>query len=136
VREHDDVRPIPFRRDPLRQSTGGDADETAPREDFEGSCPLADEVRGRLETGSRVYATTRKERNATGVGVPADRLGDVARLLVVCEEAHERPSALTVERREEKRKRRLRDARVRREVVDECAETLARGERVDEAGEW
>ena len=135
LREHDDVGPIRLRRNPLRERARGDADEPAAREDVERARALADEVRGRLETGSGVHAAAREERDAIGVDVPADGLGDVARLLVLGEQADERPPELAVQRREEERERGLRDARVRREVVRERAEALARGERVDETGE-
>ncbi len=82
-----------------------------------------------------MHASTRKERDSPGIRVPADRLGDVAGLLVLGEQAEERPREFAVQGCEEEREHRFRDASVRREVVRERAEALARGERFDEAGE-
>ena len=78
------------RRNPFRERAGGDADEPAAREDLERARPLADEVSGRLEPGSCVHAAAREQRYPVGVEVPGDGLGDVARLLVLREQADER----------------------------------------------
>jgi hypothetical protein len=79
-------------------------------------------------------AAAREERDAIGIAVPADRFRDVASLLVLGEEAHERARELALERREHERQGRLRHARIRREVVRERLEPLARDERFDEPG--
>ena len=103
--------------------------------DVERPRALADEVSGRLEPRPCVHAAAREQRHAVGVEVPGDGLGDVARLLVLREQADERAAEIHVQRREDEWERRLGDTRVRRKVVRERTEAVARGERVDEAGE-
>ena len=65
----------------------------------------------------------------------ASEIGDVARLLVLSEQADERAAEIHVQCREDEWERRLGDTRVRRKVVRERTEAVARGESVDEAGE-
>ncbi len=91
-------------------------------------------MRGWLEPGARANAAARKERDRRGVDVPADRVGEVARFLVLGDEADERALERRVKGGEEQRKRGLGHTRVRRERVDECAEPLARGELLDDPG--
>jgi hypothetical protein len=83
-----------------------------------------------------MHTSTREKCDSSGIDVPTEGVGNVARLLVLREQADERPPDLTVKRCENERERRLRDTRVRREVVRERAKALTRGESVDEAGEW
>ena len=135
TREPDELRAIIRGRHAFRERASGDADHAAACEDVERAGTLADEVGRRLESGAGTHATAREEGHARGIGVPADSLGDVTCLLVLGEEADERALERTMQRREEKRERRLRNAGVRREGVDERAEALIRGERVDETGE-
>jgi hypothetical protein len=82
-----------------------------------------------------MHASAREERDSCGVDIPTDRVRDVACLLILGEQADEGAPDFPVKRCEDERERGLRDARVRREVVRERTEPLARGERVDEAGE-
>ena len=117
-------------------SARAETQTSPPRSSYlERASTLADEVRGRLEAGSCVNATAREQCDVCRIDVPADRLGEVTRFLVLGEEAHERAAERAVERGEEERESRLGDARVRREVVRECAKALALGERVDEPRE-
>ena len=122
-------------RNALGERARRDADEPAAFDYLERASALADEVRGRLEAGSCVNATAREQCDLCRIDVPADRLGEVTRFLVLGEEAHERAAECAMERGEEEREDRLGDTRVRREVVRECAEALALGECVDEPRE-
>ncbi len=70
-----------------------------------------------------------------GIAVPGDRLGGVPRLLVLREQADDGSRELLVQRGEHERKRGLGDAGGAREVGEERAKALARGELLDEAGE-
>ena len=64
---------------------------------------------------------------------PAGGLGDVARVGVLGREDDERPAELLVERRDQQRERRFRDARACvRELLEERAEALAVGELANE----
>jgi hypothetical protein len=98
----------------------------------ERSRALADEMGRRLEPGAGANAAARKECYHGGVDVPAERVGGVTRLLVVGEEADERPPEAGVKRREDEGKNRLRDARVRGEVIEVRLEALAPRECLDE----
>ena len=110
----DRAGPFCLRRDAFGQRARRDADEPAPREDVERAGALADEVGGRLEARSRPHAATRKEGDTSGVGVPTDRLGDVACLLVLGEQAYERSVEACVERGEGEREQGLGDPRAGR----------------------
>jgi hypothetical protein len=90
-------------------------------------------MRRRLETRSHTHTAAREKRDTVGIPVPADRLRDVSGFLVLGEETDERASELAVERREDEREGGLRHPRVRRKVVGEREEALARGEGVHEA---
>jgi hypothetical protein len=81
----------------------GEADETAGRENLERPRSLPDQVRGRLEARGRADASARQERDSGRVDEPPDRLGDVARLLVLGEQAGERAAECRVKRGEEER---------------------------------
>ena len=80
-------------------------------------------------------ASAREQCNLCRIDVPANRLGEITRFLVLGEEAHERAAERPVERGEKKRENRLRHTRVRGEVVCECAKAFAFGESVDEPQE-
>ena len=136
ARQADDRGPFLGRRHALGERARRHADEPSVAQDVERASPFADQVRGRLEARVDAHATARQERDGRGVDVPADSLGDVARVLVLGEQADERTVERRVQRREEERQRGLGHTRVRRERVDERAEALARSELVDEPGEW
>ena len=92
-------------------------------------------MRGRLEPRLGLYAAAWEEPDGVGIHVPGDRVGGVAGVLVLGEEADERRPERREQRREDKRERGLRDACVRRERVGERAEALARGKLIDESAE-
>ena len=123
------------RRDALGERPRRDADEPASFDYLERASALPDEVSGWLEAGSRVNPAAREQCDLCRIDVPADRLGEIARFLVLGEEAHERAAERAVECGEKKRENRLGDACVRREVVCECAKAFALGESVDEPRE-
>ena len=87
--------------------------QTSPprREDVERAGPLADEVRRRLEAGAPADTAARQQRDALRAEEPAGRLGGVAGVGVLGQEAHEAPLELLVQRREQQRQHRLGDAR-------------------------
>ena len=122
-------------RNALGERARRDADEPASFDYLERASTLPDQVGGRLEAGSCVNATAREQCDLCRIDVPADRLGEITRFLVLGEEAHERAAERAVERGEEKRENRLGHTRVRREVVCECAKAFALGESVDEPRE-
>ena len=117
------------------EGTCGGRDEAALGEHRERPGALPDEVRRGLEPGADADATAREQRDGRRVDVPGDRLGRVARVLVLGQDAEERPAAGLDECREDERERRLGDARRGREIVRERAEGLALGEGRDEAVE-
>ena len=79
--------------------------------------------------------TAWEQCNLCRIDVPADRLGQITRFLILGEEAHERAAERAVERGEKKRENRLGYPRVRREVVCKCAKAFALGESVNEPRE-
>ncbi len=135
VHEADDVRAILGRRHSLGERAGGHADDPSAREDVERAGALTDEVRGGQKPGTEADTAAREESDELRIEVPADGLRNVASVLVLGKEADEGTFDRCVQCREEERKRRLGDARIRRERVRERAEALALGELVDEAGE-
>src|SRR4029450_2429655 len=85
--------------------------------------------RGALEPRAPADAPARKERHVLVADEPAGGLGDVARIGVLGREHDERPAELLVQRRDQERKRRLRDARAGlRKLLEERAKALAFGE--------
>jgi hypothetical protein len=82
-----------------------------------------------------VNPAAREQCDLCRIDVPADRLGEITRFLVLGEEAYERAAERAVECGEEKRENRLGDTRIRREIVRECAKAFALGESVDEPRE-
>jgi hypothetical protein len=100
-RQTDRVGSLLRRRQALCERAGRDAHEPAGREHLESTGPLADEMRRGLQTRARADAAAREQRDGSGIDVPADRLGDVACLLVLREQACDRPRKRRVERRED-----------------------------------
>ena len=127
-------RPGPQRdgRHPFRKRSRGGADEPAGGEDVERAGALADEVRRRLETGRQRDAAARQQRDVLGADEPGRTLGRVPSVGVLGEQNEQRPSELVVERREQERQRRLRDAGSRRQRLDEGLKALTGGELRDE----
>ena len=85
------LRPLAARRQPLRERERGRAHEPPAGEDVERACPLADEVRRRLEPGVPADAAARQEPDARLAEEPACGLGGVARVGVLRQHADERP---------------------------------------------
>ena len=98
------------RRHSLGESPRRDADEAAVGEHGERTGALADEVCRRLEAGTEANAAARKQRDTRRIAVPGDRLGRVARLFVLGEQADERARERLVQGGEDERQRGLRDA--------------------------
>ena len=107
------------------------ADEPAAREHVERAGPLADEVRRRLEPGAPADAAARQQPDALGAEEPARRLGRVARVGVLGQDADERAAELLVERGEQRAaapartRARARAARRRSAWRRSCAGKLA-----------
>jgi hypothetical protein len=114
-------------RDPLRRPDRGGADQASGREHLEGAGALADEVRRRLEPAPPAHAARGEEADPLLAEVPARRLGGVAGVPVVGEDADERPAASVVEGREEQREQRLGDAR-RARLLEKPEQALAAGQ--------
>jgi hypothetical protein len=125
-----------LRRHPFRERPRGCTDETAPSEDLERAGPLADEVGRGSEPRVCAHASAREEGDGVGGRKPADGLGSVACVFVLGENTDERPCERRVERSEDERQRRLRDASAAGEGVDKRAESLALCELIDEAVKW
>ena len=123
---------VSARRRRLGERGRGGADEPARGQHVEGAGALADEVRRRLEARLPPHTATGQQRDALLAEKPADRLGRVARVGVVSQEADERPAELLPERGQDERQRRLGDARTGRERLRERLQALVRGELADE----
>ena len=112
------------------------ADEPAGGEDVESTCPLADEVRRRLQARAPAHAAAREERDAVVAEEPGGGLGDVARVGVLGREHDERAAELLVRAANDERQRRLGDTRARLgQRLGERAEALTLGELADEGVE-
>ena len=85
---------------------------------------LADEVRRRTQPGVPAHAAARQQGDALRPEVPRGGLGEVARVGVLGNEDRERPPELLVQRRDDERQRRLRDARARRQRLRELRQPL------------
>ena len=120
------------RRHAFGERHRGGADEAAAAEDIERTCALADQVRRRLEPRAPVDAAARQQRDVLGAEEPAGRVGRVARVGVLWQEAHERAIELLVQGREEQREHGLRDPRPGRQCGDVLLQALVRAERGDE----
>ena len=121
------------RRHALGERRGGRADEAAGGEDVEGASPLADEMRRGLEARAPADAAAREERYQVVAEKPRGRFCDVSRVRVLGGQDDQRSAELLVQRGEEERQRRLRDAGARvRQLLQERAEALAVGELADE----
>ena len=135
LRELDRRRAGFERRHSLGDCARGRQHEPALVENRERARSLADEVRGRLEAGVRVHATTRQECNVRRLDVPADRLCGVPGVLVLGKQDQKRPTEGLEERCEHERQRGLGDARIGRQRIDECAKPFAGGKLDDEWAE-
>ncbi len=125
--DHDADRlgPLVARWDPLGERRRGGPHETARGEHVERARPLADEVRRRGEPRLPAHAAARQERDPLGAQVPARRLGEVARVGVLGRQRDEPAPELLVERRDDERQRRVRDARADGKRLGELAQALA-----------
>ena len=91
------------RRHELGERGRRGADDPAGGEHVERACPLAHEVRRRLEPGLPADAAAREERDVFLAEVPGRRLGRVPGVRVLGEQQSKRPAETEVERREEER---------------------------------
>ena len=121
----DRLRPLVAWWDPLGERRRRRPHETARGEHVERARPLADEVRRRGEPRLPAHAAARQERDPLGAQVPARRLGEVARVGVLGRQRDEPAAELLVERRDDERQRRVRDARADGERLGELAQALA-----------
>ena len=80
-------------------------------------------------------AAAREERDRAAAGEPRDAVGRVARVGVLGQQDEQRAAELGVQRREDERQERLRDAGARRHRGGERLEALGRGEPVNEGDE-
>ncbi len=99
-------------------------DEAAACEHGERTSALADEVRRRLEAGLPANTSRRQIADRLFAEEPRCRLGRVARVRVLRQQADERPLEPLVQRGKHERERRLRDARTRRQRLNELSEPL------------
>ena len=134
-RQPDRLRPVERRRHALRECGGRRADEAAAGEDVECPSPLADEMRRRLEARAPVDAAARQQGDVLGTEEPPGRLGRVAGVRVLRQEAHERPFELLVQRGEQERQHGLGDPCTGGERGGELLQGLVRAERGDEGVE-
>jgi hypothetical protein len=131
----DGLWPFLRSRHALRKRARRHADQPATAQDVERAGALADQMCRWLETGARVHPATGEKRHRRGIEVPADAFGEVACLLVFRDQADERAGEVGVQRRQQERQDRLRDACVGREGVREGAEAVGARERLDETGQ-
>ena len=109
------------------------ADEPAGGKDVEGTRPLADEVRRRLEARAPAHPAAREERDPVVAEEPGGGLGDVVRVGVLGREHDERAAELLVEGGNDKRQCGLGHARAGLgQLLEERAEALALGELANE----
>ncbi len=108
------------------------ADEPAARKHVEGARALADEVGRRLEPRLPADAAARQVADDVLAEEPGRGLGGIACVRVLGKKADERPLEPLVERREDDRQRRFRDARTGRERLGELAEPLVLRHLADE----
>ena len=117
------------RRQPLGERLRRDADEAAGVKHVERAEALADEVRRRREARVEADAAAGHEGDHVLAQEPGDRLGRVAGLGVLWEQADEASPEPKVQRREQHGQGRLRDACIGvADFVGECGQTLALGE--------
>ena len=132
ARDGDQGRPRLLGRHELGNGERGGAHEPAAREGVERTGPFADKVRGRLETGGDAHAAGRQERDAVLADEPADGLRDVAGIGVLGKEDAKASSELLMERGEQERERRLRDAGAGRQRLGEGGQALVGAKTLDE----
>ena len=119
-------------RQPLRNRVCGRADEPAARQHVERTRPLAHEMRRRLQPRVPFDAAAGHEADTLLAEEPGGRLGGVARVRILREQADERPIELLVQRRDHDRQRRLGHARLRRQRIRELGKPLVLDELGDE----
>ena len=127
-RDPDRLRPRVRRRHRLGERRGRSGDEPAGGEHVERACALTDEVRRGFEAGAPVDAPARQHRDAFVAEEPGGAFGGVAGVLILRREQHERAVELLVERGEQQRQRRLRDAGRRRKRLGKAFEAFGRAE--------
>jgi hypothetical protein len=88
-------------------------DDAAGREDVEGPCTLADEVRCGLETRAPANASAREERDDLGAEEPRGGLGGVSGVGVLRQDDDEAPPEAKMERGDHDRQGRFGDSRPR-----------------------
>ena len=127
-RDPDRLRPRVRRWHRLGQRRGRSGDEPAGGEDIERASAFADEVRRGFEAGAPVDAPARQHRDAFVTEEPGRAFGCVAGVLILRRQKHERAVELLVERREQQRQRRLRDAGGLWERLGKALEAFGRAE--------
>ena len=135
-RELERLGPRRRRRQQLGDGVRRRAHEPAAGENGQRARPLADEVRRRLEPGLPADAARRHVADGLFAEEPRGRLGGVARVGVLGQQADERPLEPLVQRGEHDRERRLRDARTRRQRLGELAEPFVLRDLADERVEY
>ncbi len=123
------------RRHRLGESHGGRANQPAAGEHLERARSLTDEMRRRLEPRTPVDATGGQQRHAVLAEEPGGGLGGVARVGVVGQQGDEPTAELDVERGQEQRQRRLRDASATRQRSRERGQARICAQALDEAVE-
>ncbi len=113
-----------FDRHPLGRGRCRDDDEPAAVEDVQRSCPLTDEVRRWLEAGIPADAATGKERRVLLPQEPRRSFREVTRVRVLGNENRERAAELLVQRGDDQRQRRFRNARAGRQRRGELLQAL------------
>ena len=131
-REPDRGGPRLGRRQRLGDRGRRRADEPARREHVEGTRPLADEMRRRLEPRAPANAAARQQRDPLLAEEPARPLGRVAGVGVLGQQHDERAAQLLVQRRQQQRQRGLGDPRGRGQGIRERGQALIVEELLDE----
>ena len=125
----DSLRPGSRRGRALGERERRREDEPAGGEDVERPRPLPHEVRRRLEPGFPADAAAREQPDPLRPEVPGRRLGGVAGVSIVGQDADEPAVELQVKRRCDERQGRLRDPRAATgQVRGEAAEPFVLGE--------
>ena len=130
------LRPRARRRQRLGQGAGRRADEAAAGKYRQSARSLADQMRRRLETGLPADAAARQEPDLLLAEEPGGRLGGVAGVGVLRQQADERALELLEERREHDGQRRLRHAGARRQRLGKLFEALQARDFADECVEY
>ena len=131
-REANGLGAVGKRGHPLRKRRCRRAYEPAGSEHIERPRPLTDEVRRRLEARRVRDAAAREQGNPVGAEEPRRALRRVAGVCVLGQHDQEPAPELLVQRREDERERRLRDAGPAGQGLRECLEPVAGRELCDE----